>query len=562
MSRIPLWLRQTLILVAAYVAVMWALAHWLSAWHDWDWDFFNRMESPPPFSSDVALIDMRYANPSDVPKHREMLATFVDRAARQHPAAVVLDMAFGQCPVAACDPAWTKSTQDLIEALAFSKQSGVPVYANVGDIALTADGAVDSNVAPSLDRRIYASLAGYGHTAAVVLSQFETQGAGDLFYHQCYPAYPSVFENGTPQDVWEIADVVLHPDAQGSRGVATCDPGERVPVRYGVAVSDAAPMEYGISEAQPFSAQMQLANKYVIVGVPAFDRHAQLTARSGLELLGWIFTDALDVGKLGNLQILPQGDALKAIVPAFSALAVLAYAACFLLLRRLPLAGARRFLPWIAALAALAVGMCVFGAFEIWMLRGPLILLPQVALTSIGIVLASALSGVRGSQIEFELRHRIDLKASPEESDYDVFISYAHEELDWVLPNVYVPFQNARFGDGRKLKIFFDTSAIRVGTAWQDKISLAINGSRFVVPVYSETYFKKPYCRFEIKRAHRKWIHAGEESRCVFPIMRGHPAILHTVDDLQGKSIDDEPDIVERVIAEIVERLSRAEAKA
>jgi hypothetical protein len=541
---------------------MWAVAHWLSAWHDWDWSFFNRVESPPPFSSDVALVDMHYADRSDVPKHREMLAAFIDRAAKQRPAAIVLDMAFGQCPVASCDRSWTASTQALIAALVSAKQYGVPVYANVGDIELTPDGLVDGPAGATLDQRIYANLAGYGHTAAVVLSQRDTQNSGDLFYYQCYPAYPSVFEGGTPQDVWALAYVVFHPDALTARSVTTCDPSVRVPVRYGPALNDSSPAEYQISDSQPFSSEMQLANRYVIVGVPAFDRHEQLTARSGLELLGWIFTDALDVGKLGNLQILPQGDALRAIVPAFSAIAVLAYAAFFLLLRRLALAGARRFLPWIAALAALVIGMLVFGAFEVWMLRGPHVLLPQVALVSIGVALASVLSGIRGEQIEFELRHQIDAKAAPEESDYDVFISYAHEELSWVLPNVYVPFQNARLADGRKLKIFFDTSAIGVGTAWQDKISLAIDGSRFVVPIYSETYFKKPYCRFEIKRAHRKWIHAGESSRCVFPIMRGHPAILHTVDDIQAKSIDDDPGLVDDVIAEIVARLSEKKVTA
>lgn len=563
MHRVPLWLRQTAILIAAYVVVMWACAHWLSAWHDWDWSFFNRMESPPPFSDEVTLVDMHYANKADVAKHRQLLATFIERAVKQHPAAIVLDMGFGQCPVSTCDSTWTSATQKLIGALSFAKQSGVPVYANIGSMDLTPDGIADAPSAQNdLDARIYANFAGYGHTAAVVFSQQETQASGDLFYYQCYPAYPSLFTNGTPQDVWALPYVVFNAGAQGSRALSTCDPSVRVPVRYGPKLSDSAPAEYEITEAQPFSSQMQLANRYVILGVPEFDQHQQMTSRSGLELLGWIFTAALDVGKLGNLQILPQGDTLRVFIPAFSAIAVLAYAACFLLLRRLALGGARRLLPWIAAVIALAIGMLVFGAFEMWMLRGPHVLLPQVALVSIGIFVASALSGVRGVQIEFELRHQIDATASPEEIDYDVFISYAHEELDWVLPNVYVPFQNARLADGKKLKIFFDTSTIRVGTAWQDKISLAIDGSRFVIPVYSETYFKKPYCRFEIKRAHRKWIKEGEESRCVFPIMRGHPAILHTVDDIQAKSVDDVPDLVERVIAEIVERLSGVKAPA
>ena len=110
----------------------------------------------------------------------------------------------------------------------------------------------------------------------------------------------------------------------------------------------------------------------------------------------------------------------------------------------------------------------------------------------------------------------------------------------------------------RRLHVFFDTESIRYGAAWQDTISNAIDGSRFIVPVYSETYFTKNYCTFEIRRAHLNWINAGSESRCVLPIMRGHPKILPTVRDIQAASIDDVPDLVEKVVAEVVERLSYA----
>jgi hypothetical protein len=43
--------------------------------------------------------------------------------------------------------------------------------------------------------------------------------------------------------------------------------------------------------------------------------------------------------------------------------------------------------------------------------------------------------------------------------------------------------------------------------------------------------------------------------RCVLPIMRGHPKIYATVDDIQA--LDDQPDLVQKIVAEIVERLSR-----
>jgi hypothetical protein len=126
-----------------------------------------------------------------------------------------------------------------------------------------------------------------------------------------------------------------------------------------------------------------------------------------------------------------------------------------------------------------------------------------------------------------------------------------------VYEHVYVPFRDAALPDGKKLSIFFDTSSIRAGTGWQTKLSLAIDGSRFIVPVYSDTYFTKPYCRFEILRAHRKWIQAGDQSRCVLPVMRGHPTIYATVNDIQALSLDDYSDLVQQHVAEVVERLSR-----
>jgi hypothetical protein len=174
---------------------------------------------------------------------------------------------------------------------------------------------------------------------------------------------------------------------------------------------------------------------------------------------------------------------------------------------------------------------------------------PQVALVSLAMAVAGTLCGVRGWQIERDTIDAIDDTAPPESYDYDVFLSYAHKELDWVDENVYRPLRKAG------LNVFFDRSSIRIGTAWQDRIALSIRYSRFVVAIYSEAYFSRPYCRYEIKRAHRKWVNAGEESRCVFPIMRGHVQIPEAVDDIQARSIDDDPDLVEHVIADIVARL-------
>jgi hypothetical protein len=276
-------------------------------------------------------------------------------------------------------------------------------------------------------------------------------------------------------------------------------------------------------------------------------------------MLGWALSDQLEMGSANGADapygVQPQNAMLVVVVPAFSGLAVLTFTALFYGLKRARLGVLRRQLPWLAAGLAAAFGLGIFGAFELWMLYGAHQIYPQVSLISLGIVVASGLSGFRGFAILVDEANAID--PMPQETyDYDVFISYAHEEGAWVFEHVYEPIRDAALPSGKKLSVFFDTSSIRTGTAWQTKLSLAIDASRFIVPVYSEIYFTKPYCRFEIRRAHRKWLREGEQSRCVLPIMRGRPHIDATVDDIQALSLDDHPDLVQQILAEIVSRLS------
>ena len=171
--------------------------------------------------------------------------------------------------------------------------------------------------------------------------------------------------------------------------------------------------------------------------------------------------------------------------------------------------------PWLASAIGASVGLATFAAFEAWLLLSHHIQ-PQVSLISLGIVTAAGLSGVRGRQALVDASNAID--AAPAEAyDYDVFVSYAHDESAWVAEHVLGPLHAVTLPNGRKLKVFFDTSTIRAGSSWQAALSLAIDGSRFVIPVYSQRYFEQPYCRFEVMRAHRKWVLAGADSRCVLP---------------------------------------------
>ncbi|MGE0797957.1 MAG: toll/interleukin-1 receptor domain-containing protein [Lautropia sp.] len=87
---------------------------------------------------------------------------------------------------------------------------------------------------------------------------------------------------------------------------------------------------------------------------------------------------------------------------------------------------------------------------------------------------------------------------------HDVFVSYAHdpaENREWVRDRIVRPLGRLTGPDGRRLRIFFDEQSIDVGRAWKREIELALLGSRCVVPVYSDRYFDRPYCREEIELA-------------------------------------------------------------
>lgn len=535
----PAWLGNAAILVGIYFAVVFGLSHWLLAWHDWDWQVYDWLKpAPSALPAQIALVDMQYADPADIPQHRRLLATFIKAAAAQRPAAIILDIPFGQCQPAPCTGAMEASRTSLVQALDQAKI----VYANVGKIDLTPEGLPNGSAA-ALDPDIYRHFAGYGHTAAIVVH--DSEESGDLFYYPCYAAYPSLFGGAMATDVWALVDVALRSASSVGK---ICDQSERVAVRYGPLVPDRAPSEYQISAAAPFPRGVDFSGRYVIVGVPAFDRNERTSTRPGSELFAWIVADELSNAQFTQPAIAPVGSVLRFLVPLYSALVVLAFTACFLFLKRLPLGATRPLLPAVAAALAFCIGVAAFVAYE----SLSRVIQPQVALVTLGMFVAAILCGVRGWQIERDILNNIDDTAAPERYDYDVFVSYAHQEFDWVYANLYLPLKKAG------LNVFFDRSAIRIGTSWQDRIALSIRHSRFVVAVYSEAYFSRPYCRYEIKRAHRKWVNA-EDPLCVLPIVRGHVQIPESVDDIQARSFDEDPNLIAHVIDEIVARVAHSQ---
>jgi hypothetical protein len=520
--------------------------------HEWDWAVFQWLSSRslPTFSQQVSIVDVPWV-PSDVPSNRRRIAAFLDRvvSSGQRPLAIVLDVEFDPCQSTPCGEPMESARDALVRSIRKAVRS-VPVYA-------TEEPAVSRSDEPSgplepQDAQVYGAVSGAAQTHFTTIPNSE-----GLFYRVCYANVPVVDPTGTvegTENVWAMVDRLLMPP--GFVAGAPCDT-SHVPVRLGPARPLAAPAVYTLTAQNWVPGNAQLNNRYVIVGTMEYD-HSPFADRSGPELLAWALSNALDRAAPVSVETYydtrPQNAMLLLLVPAFSGLAALAFAAVFYPLKRTRLRGLRHLLPWLASGLAVFAGLGIFAAFEAWMLNSHEIQ-PQVSLISLGVVLASGLSGLRGFQMVSDEANAID-PVQTENYDYDVFISYAHDEGAWVSEHVYTPFRNATLPNGKNLSVFFDTTSIRAGTAWQTKLALAIDASRFIVPVYSDIYFKKPYCRFEIMRAHRKWIHAGVESRCVLPVMRGHAKIDSAVNDIQALSIDDHPDLVKEHLAEILASLS------
>ena len=84
---------------------------------------------------------------------------------------------------------------------------------------------------------------------------------------------------------------------------------------------------------------------------------------------------------------------------------------------------------------------------------------------------------------------------------YDVFISYSHNDYDWVKNNLYLPLSEFKKKDGSKLKIFFDEKSIGVGEQFTIKYMKGIADSKVIIPVISETYNVKNHCQNELNMA-------------------------------------------------------------
>jgi hypothetical protein len=291
------------------------------------------------------------------------------------------------------------------------------------------------------------------------------------------------------------------------------------------------------------AAGARLDQRVVIVGSLEEDAN-RFAGRSGPELIAWAL-----VARMARSDEATGPRPLDSPLLFAASLVVfpLGSASIFLGIRSRFAPSATR--TWWAAAAAVLLGLCclvllVGGLYALGHLY------TQVTLVFVGIVIAVALAGLSAFHRELLASLEADLESGKLEAAeaYDIFISYSREPANakWVREHVFEPLAHARHADGRPLSVFFDTRNLRVGDFWYRRLALAIAGSRYFVPVYSEDYFKKAFCVHELTLALAR---CARKPDFILPLARTTDPVPPGYDHIQHIDVSKTPDFIAQILA-------------
>lgn len=424
---------------------------------------------------------------------------------------------------------WISSAPEGVDALASAvaalQQRGTRVLAAVEP--KNRQGMLDGGFMQQHNARFYTHVVdGFGHT------QLDT--AGGLLYFRCQLRLP-VAQGETRLAALQAAALPGGDCRDDTVVVPLGDDAAFHPLTHRLAGSG-----MGFVPAFTRTAMPEL----VIVGSLAADSDNAL-ARPGPVLLAWAMTDQLRGGQRVARRPLNHPAAAIGLAGAAALVALLTYRLAFRMLRvrvapaRWPrLAGAL-----VPGALACATALLLAGAGLVALDGGPVVPLAMplaMAAVAAGWAWTTARDWMRDEQLRTEL-------AAPGEERaiaHDVFVSYAHdppEHQAWVREQIVAPLAALRHADGRPLRIFFDQTSIKVGRRWKAEIELALLGTRCFVPVYSDRYFERPYCREEIELADQLRIEGRLQmlpvARAVDPIPERYLRKLQYIDARGGQPI-------------------------
>jgi hypothetical protein len=539
--------QQAFIYTGIYALIMAITIVLIPGWTVADWRFFSWLHrgSALPISADVVIVDVPYHENLAVfrTEMSRLLSSFAEKPDNL-PKLVVLDT------WVAAD---TSGLSGLKKAVRQLSNADVPVYASID---LTREGKPEQLDPDYMDRHaqsFYDFIDGKGHTkfnhiASVIhyeprLELSSSEQAGSQ-YVQALPVMIAMNHYNVPSTTKQV--IVNLGDIEELRHrIYTFHHTENRASSFFSTYS-------GTGGSEPIqTVAPSFRGKLVVVGSLYKDRN-KFKQLSGPEVLAFAISERI-LPKSGNRQpeLLENPLLLFVMVVAFAYLLMLLFHFFY---RKLPLLRSRLWLIAMLSMSAVLL-LLVLSVLGFWLLN---LVYTQVTLVAISIVVST---GVVWFSVLRDMEGKLIAPPSEKSGNdsvglpvYDVFISYARtpENSAWVKAQVYEQLLKLRKPDGSPLRVFFDQRGIDPGENWVRKLALAIQGSRFFIPVYTADYFEeKTYRDLEMNRAAIRHVELGD---FIIPIARDDVKVPAQYDHIQYLDVRMDPDFMERVAERIRKR--------
>jgi hypothetical protein len=512
-------------------------------WKQLDWEiygFLNQWNNRPAMSDKIRVLDLPYSK--DKKTYRASLTDLLKGIAglpkHLQPDAVMMDIWTSREP---------EGLDSLITALNSLREQGIKVYAALNPWKENQSGAVIDPM--FMDRHaadIYLNiLDGFGHTQLDAPAFFPSALKYDAFLEYSGQKLPAlvikVYEDMELGAQWnEDSNIMIN--------TGIFKDFQAITWRFkgsGILESYANSKDlHTLNMSDPIEV---FADRYVIIGSLEKDVIAGFN-RPGPEMIAWALSDLLKpVRSQTDYKLLSVPGLLLGMILVFSLISLLVSANLRHVFRK------RSFRLWVAGLgsAVLSIGLLIVA---VWLMFFMGLIYPQISLVITAILITVSVNHLRSRSIEVKDAIVTDLDRSKdqEETIYDLFISYSRdpENLKWVIEHIYNPLTEVRKIDGSRLNIFFDKKSIESGTSWYSKLAVAIEESRYFIPVYTDDYFDKPFCRFEMEKAAIKRVSIQDFIHPVARVIRNIPT---EYDHIQFVDVSERPDFM----VEIIQKISR-----
>lgn len=480
----------------AWVVLMLAATQVLGPLKSMDWRLLQALDAEPKqWPSTIEIVDLEWDHdPAKTDILRGRVADVLEILSEQKPRIVVVDVTLSMLPI---------ELARLNHAVTMLGGAGVPIVAAVGpEHYLPGLGRQEAQRRLGGDPGLYGKYAEFGHTDFLHVEgqQPSYRPCEPLRTGGCLASVPEIvaarFFNRAPEEKADALPVVFTP---GSPALLEGHVWQLSDRRL-------------VQAADPTADGTTLGGRIVIVGSM---RHDRVGPWAGAEVLAWAIADALATRRDPHVTLLRHPAWAAASAMAFSGLAL----GLFILLRRRDPRGHRiGITAWVGAAGSMAALALTVPALR-W---GLSVAHYQVAYSLVGVVFATMLAR-RAAAIAVLTRAlytSISGAGPAADAHWDVFISYSHSppgNMARVREQIVEPLRRCRVGE-RPMRVFFDESAIRVGTSWYTELAEGIERSSCFVAVYTSDYFRKSFCLFEMRKAVMRDIADRGQTFRVLPI--------------------------------------------